>query len=41
MESNVDAWMLLKSFDKGEIAARVGLLKNVAEIAARLMRVNQ
>ena len=41
MESNVGAWMLLKSLNKRQIAARVGLLKDMTEVAARLMRMNQ
>ena len=41
MKPDVHAGMLLKGLDKGKIATRVGLLKNMAKIAARLMRVNQ
>jgi hypothetical protein len=41
MEANVNARMLLKRFDEGQVAASVGLLKNMAKIAARLMGVNE
>jgi hypothetical protein len=41
MEANVDARMLLQGFDEGQVAAIVGLLKNMAKIAARLMGVNE
>jgi hypothetical protein len=41
MEANVNTGMLLKSFDKGQVAALKRLLKNVAEVAARLMGVNE
>jgi hypothetical protein len=40
MESDVDARVFLKSFDEGQITMRVGLLKNMAKVAAGLMRVN-
>jgi len=40
MEADVDTRMLLKSLKEGQIAARVGLLENMAEVAARLMGVD-
>jgi hypothetical protein len=41
VETYMDARMPLESFDEGEIATRVGLLKNIPKVAARLMRVNE
>jgi hypothetical protein len=41
VETYVDAWMILESFDEGEIATRVGLLKNIPKVAARLVCVNE
>jgi len=33
--------MFLKRLKKGQVASRVGLLKNMAKIAARLMGVDE
>jgi len=41
MEAHVDAGMLLKGFEKWQIAAGVRLLKDMAEIAAGLMGMNE
>ena len=41
MKAYVDGGMLLQRFEEREIAAEVGLFKNVAEIAAGLMGVNE
>ena len=41
VETYVDARMFLKSFNEGEITTRVGLLKNIPKVAARLMCVNE
>jgi hypothetical protein len=39
MEADVDTGVLRKSLDKGQVAAHIGLLENMAEVAARLMGV--
>ena len=41
MEANMNAGVLLQCLDKRQIAAFKRLLKNMAEIAARLMRVDE
>jgi hypothetical protein len=41
VQTNVNTGVLLKSLKKGQVAARVGLLKNMAKIAARLMGVDE
>jgi hypothetical protein len=37
----VDTGVLLKCLDEGQVATRVGLLKNVVEVAARLMGMDE
>src|ERR1700737_42883 len=39
MEADVDTGVLLKSLEEGQVAAHIGLLENMAEVAARLMGV--
>ena len=41
MEANVDTGVLLKGLEEGQVATRVGLLKNMVEVAARLMGVDE
>ena len=41
MEANVNTGVLLKSLQKRQVAAFKRLLKNMAEVAARLMRVDE
>jgi hypothetical protein len=41
MEANVNTWVLLKRLEKRQVAALKRLLKNMAEVAARLMRVDE
>ena len=41
MEANVNTRVLLKSLEERKVAAFKRLLKNMAEVAARLMRVNE
>ncbi len=41
MQANVNTWVLLKGLDKRKVTAFKRLLKNVAEVAARLMRVDE
>jgi hypothetical protein len=41
MQAHVDAGVALKDFDEGQVAPRVGLLKNGAEVTDRLMRVDE
>jgi hypothetical protein len=41
MEANVNTRVLLKSLEERKVAAFKRLLKNMAEVAARLMRVDE
>src|SRR6266446_7270737 len=41
MEANVDTGVLLKGLEERQVATRVGLLKNMVEVAARLMGVDE
>jgi hypothetical protein len=41
VQAYVGAGMFLKHLNKRKVATRIGLLENVAEIAAGLMRVNE
>jgi hypothetical protein len=41
VEAYVNSAMLLESLEEGQVASRVGLLKNMAKIAARLMGVDE
>jgi hypothetical protein len=41
VKTDVDAGMFFEQLHEGQVAAGIGLLENVLEIAARLMRVNQ
>jgi hypothetical protein len=41
MEAHVNGRVLLKRLDKRQVAALERLLKNMAEVAARLMGVNE
>jgi hypothetical protein len=41
VQPDMDARMFLKSFNEGEIATRVRLLKNIPKVAARLVCVNE
>ena len=41
MQANMNTGMLLKGFDKWQVATFERLLKNMTEVAARLMRVNE
>ena len=41
MQTNVNTRVLLKSLQKWQVAAFKRLLKNMAEVAARLMRVDE
>jgi hypothetical protein len=41
MEAHVNGRVLLKCLDKRQVAALERLLKNMAEVAARLMGVNE
>ena len=41
VETDVDTGVLLQSLKEWQIATRVGLLKNMAEVAARLMGVDE
>lgn len=41
MKADADGGMPLQGFEKGQIAAEVGLFEDMVEIAARLMGVNE
>ena len=41
MQAHVDAGMLFKEFDKWQIGVFVGLFQHMAEIATRLVGMNQ
>ena len=41
MKADMDTGVLLECFDERQVAARVRLLKNVVEVAARLMGVDE
>jgi len=41
METEVDTGMLLECLEEGQVATRVGLFKNMLEVAARLMGVDE
>jgi hypothetical protein len=41
VQTDVNTGVLLKRLKKGQVAARVGLLKDMAKIAARLMGVDE
>jgi hypothetical protein len=41
MQAGMDDRMFLEEFDEGEIRVLVGLFEHMAEIAARLVSVNQ